>query len=357
MTHIFRHRTAPFICLLCAVAALSSCRHRDFCEDHLDHAPTPMLTLLAHYARLWEIPASADMPYADWAAAWPASLPMAYADQTPGIPEGLRVIFFPEGDAPYTANLGPYGGDIQANRQGAHALLLYNNDTECILFDSLDSFSTSHATTRTRSRASYRGNPYHAPAKGGRSAERTVNPPDMIYGAFIPSIDIAPTLKADRPLVDVEMRPLVFTYVIEHAIDAGAEYITSARGALAGMAEGVWLGSGTATDEAVTLLYDCQPGPASVTAVVRSFGTPSHTSPEYGSRAPGRFALNLELCLKNGKVLSYDFDVTDQIAAQPRGGVVRVGGINIKEEDATTYGSGFEVDVTDWGDTETLPMY
>lgn len=57
--------------------------------------------------------------------------------------------------------------------------------------------------------------------------------------------------------------------------------------------------------------------------------------------------LNLEVRLKNGKVKNFDFDVTDQVHRQPRGGVIIVDNLVIS-------GGEFEVDVEDWGDYEDI---
>lgn len=68
-------------------------------------------------------------------------------------------------------NVAPEG-DIVRMRPGEHSPLLYNNDTEYIVFDDMNSFASAKATTRTRTRASYAGNPYME-----NTVENTVNAP------------------------------------------------------------------------------------------------------------------------------------------------------------------------------------
>lgn len=344
-------KTPPLGMALWLLAAFlaSGCRHRDLCESHWEHAPKACLNLRADYRIAWEIPA--ETSYADWRSQWPPGLDFGYDDLLPGTPDGLRVWTFPPTREPYTNNLPPHGGEISFLEEGEHALLLYNNDTEAIRFEDMDSWITSKATTRTRYRSTYGGNPYYTPQS---RSERTITPPDMVYGAYIGSYR-AIMRQGAAPDIEVEMQPLVFTYVVIHEFDQGLEHVAYARGALAGMAEGVWLHSGESTLEAATLLYDCDVSSKAVVAQVQSFGIPGYPKKEY-ARADGQYALNLEVLLHNGKMKSFDFDVSDQVAAQPRGGVIKVGGIKIDPKDADSSGSGFKVDVNGWGEEEDLQM-
>lgn len=48
--------------------------------------------------------------------------------------------------------------------------------------------------------------------------------------------------------------------------------------------------------------------------------------------------------------------MTEQVAAQPQGGVIVVSGIEISDEEGQKGGSGFEVDVNDWGEYEDVEL-
>ena len=76
------------------------------------------------------------------------------------------------------------------------------------------------------------------------------------------------------------------------------EYVSLARGALAGMAQAVWLNSGHTSDEAATVLYDCTVEKFGIQALVRSFGIPDFPNEHYGRRAKRKYGLNLEVRLK-----------------------------------------------------------
>ena len=54
------------------------------------------------------------------------------------------------------------------------------------------------------------------------------------------------------------------------------------------------------------------------------------------TRAPRSHALNLEVRLKNGIIKNFYFDVSDQIAKQPQGGVIVVKGIEISVAPSAT---------------------
>jgi hypothetical protein len=71
---------------------------------------------------------------------------------------------------------------------------------------------------------------------------------------------------------------------------------------------------------------------------------------------PNKYGLNLELRLRNGETLTYDFDITDQVRIQPNGGIITVGGIVVPDEVGKKGGSGFNVEVKDWGDYRDIEL-
>ena len=70
------------------------------------------------------------------------------------------------------------------------------------------------------------------------------------------------------------------------------------------------------------------------------------------------YHLNLEVRLHNGAMKTFEFDVTDQVKAQPRGGVIIVsdGLVITDEEGAAGSDSGFDIDVEGWGDYIDIPL-
>ena len=55
-------------------------------------------------------------------------------------------------------------------------------------------------------------------------------------------------------------------------------------------------------------------------------------------------------------MLSFDYDVTDQVLAQPHGGVIVIKGIEVKVEQGVTNSGGFDVSVSDWGPYEDIVL-
>lgn len=330
-----------------AAAALVSCRHRDFCYDHDDHRYTARALVRADYVLRWEAP---DPGQTDWSRHWPADMPMAYADLLPRKPAALRVVAY-GGQAPHYSTLPPDGGTLQT-AEGPQDLLFINADTEYIVYDGMGAFATAMATTTTRTRQTYRGNSKYTPASRA-DGERTLSPPDVAFVQRVAGHEARPAAEATE--LSVTLQPVVHTWVVCFRFAAGLKYVSLARAALAGMAAGVWLNTGTNTREAATLLFDCQKTPWGFIAPVRSFGQPGYPHPDY-TRATGQYALSLELALTGGKFLTLEYDITDQIVRQPRGGVVEVRDIEVREEQAVSYGSGFEVDLNGWGQYEDVVM-
>lgn len=231
--------------------------------------------------------------------------------------------------------------------EGVHSLLFYNNDTECIVFSGLSASATATATTRTLTRSGF---------KELHGDERTVNPPDMLYGCYMEEHFAERTLEAvELPVV---MRPLTYTYLIRYEFRKGVKYVALARGALAGMAESVYLKDGHTGPDAATVMFDCTVEDFGAEAQVQSFGVPDYPGDHYvrGGEDERRYSLNLEVRMRNGKFKTFDFDVTGQVKGQPRGGVIVVKGLEISDEEGGGVGGGFDVDVDGWGDYVDIPV-
>lgn len=339
--------TATYIPLLVGMLTVFvSCEHKDLCFDHDGHAPKSAVHIGTEYEQEWELTCEDGM---DWETEWRDEFGMEYDELRPDIPDGLRVQIYHDDGTSSTLNVPAEGGVVQM-RPGEHSLLLYNNDTEYIVFDDMTSYASARATTRTRIRSTYMGSSYLENA-----ADNTVNEPDMLYGCYVDSYTAERKVETDE--LPVTMHPLVFTYLVRYKFSHGQEYVALARGALAGMAGAVWLNSGRTSDESATVLFDCTVEDFGAQASVQSFGVPDYPNNLYTTRAGERtYALNLEVRLKNGTLKSFDFDVTDQVARQPQGGVIEVDSIEISDEEGQAGGSGFEVDVDDWGEYEDIEL-
>ncbi len=327
-------------CAAVCASSLSSCDHKELCFDHWDHASRYSVDCRIGWQRQWQYPSDGG---ADWQAGWQDyDFGMAYDDLLPPKPSGVRTQVYTDGHNNEHSNISADGGIVNMT-PGEHQILFYNNDTEYIVFNDITSLAQATATTRSRSRSTYIGNSTVKPSQ----KENTVNPPDFLFGHFIESYRAEKSQVA--PVVDITMKPLVFRYLIRYHFAHGLEYVGLGRGALAGMAGSVYLTDGHTGSDAATVLYDCELRPWGVEAVVNTFGVPNYPNPDY-SRATGVYGLNLEVRLRNGRIKNFDFDVTDQINRQPRGGVIEIFGIVISDEEGKEDGGSFNVDIDGWGE-------
>lgn len=343
-----KRNAMKYILLPAMLLAAYSCEHKELCFDHDEHAPKTEILVKATYQQEWEVPAQGGT---DWESypSFAQRFGFEYDSLRPAVPEGLRVQVYNDDGTNNVVNLEPEGGTVQM-RPGEHSLLFYNNDTEYIVFDDMNSYASARATTRAVTRSTYLGSQYM-----DNAADNTVNQPDMLYGNYMESYTAV--RQPETTELPVTMHPLVFTYVVRYEFSHGLEYVALARGALAGMAESVMLNTGRTSAEAATILFDCTLQPYGAQACVRSFGVPDYPNALYKTRAATRtYALNLEVRLNNGQMKTFDFDVTDQVAAQPEGGVIVVKDIEITDEEGQAGGSGFDVTVDGWGEFEDIEL-
>ena len=320
-----------------AMLPLAGCR-KDLCYDHNLHGTR----IQVHKQPEWVLEWERDNTLTDWQQSWDEEFGVDYDDLRPGMPSGLRVVNYEESGNVRIHNI-PAEGGIVSLAEGNHAFLLYNNDTEYIVFNDVDSWASASATTRTRTRSSYFAQ--------GHDGEITVNPPDMLYSCYVPDYTAVRAVEPDE--LPVTMQPLVYTYYVRYEFKSGREYVALARGALSGMARSVYLFDGSTSDDAVTLLYDCELTDYGAEARVMSFGVAAQSAV---FRSGETYNLNLEVRLTNGNLKSFDVDVTSQMRSQPRGGVIVVEGLGISDTEGTAGGSGFDVEVNGWGEYEDIPL-
>ena len=179
-----------------AATMLTGCR-KDLCYNHDEHAPTTKANVSFEWEQEWERDYGAN-----WTNNWNSEWKVNYDDLRPEIANGIHAIVYHPDDTRLEATI-PIEGDIIPLTEGYNCILFYNNDTEYITFDNLDTSVSASASTRTRTRNSF------AEIHEG---ERTVNQPDMLYGNYVEDFEAVKTIKAQE--LPVLMRPLVYTYHI-----------------------------------------------------------------------------------------------------------------------------------------------
>lgn len=333
-------RTVLAATMICCI--FTSCR-KDLCYNHFR---TASVSLDWEYA--WERDYGMHH-YDTWNE---AEQGFAYSSLLPKRPSGVTLLVYgQDNESPSLSFMNEKGADVNLGEGGEHSLLFYNNDTEYIVISDLGTLPMARASTTGRSRSSLTEIIERHPN------ESTKNPPDVLFASFIENVPEV-GIHQSVPL-PVRMQPLVYTYIIRYEFEHGIGHVALARGALAGMAESVYLRNGVTSEQSATLLYDCELTEYGAIAKVRSFGVPGFPDEYYG-RAPRNgqahiFTLNLEVRLTNGKTKEFTFDVTPQLAKQPRGGIITVTGIRV-EDNENLNDSGFHVTVDDWGEHEDIDL-
>lgn len=146
-----------------------SCR-KDLYYEHFKEVD---LHLEITYSLDWHLPCDEN-----WNEKWPAEWTVDWDRMLPRVPEGVRLHVFDYGDkTPISShNFEHHGGRVAIN-SGRYDMLLYNNDTEGIIFENMHAVNEAVATTRTRTRSTSYSNKY--------PDELTANVPDMLFAAFL----------------------------------------------------------------------------------------------------------------------------------------------------------------------------
>lgn len=327
--------------LMAVMSMMTSCRD-ELCYNHY-----PTLSVSLSWEHEWERDYGMNHP-----VNWDASLHgFGYDSLRPGKPEWVNLVRFSADGSRDEHFLQNHGGYVNVDEGAGQSFLLYNGDTEYIILSDMALPPTARASATGRSRSSL------TYVSEKHPTARTTNPPDVLYSAYVS--DVPAVEKHKNASMSIKMQPLVYTYVIRYEFDYGNEHIAFARGALGGMAESVYLLDGRSSDDTAIILYDCDLKTYGCEAHVRSFGIPGFPDEYYGrteAEASSRpYTLNLEVRLKNGKYVEFNYDVSDQIASQPRGGVIKVSGLRIEDEISFS-DSGFNVVVDGWGDREDIDL-
>ena len=127
-------RTGLGILLACAAMApllLSSCR-KELCYNHWEHSMSVKADIRAAYEQEWELDCGCA-----WEDTWQTyGFNTGYDLLRPAVPGGLKVLVY-NPDGKYEEVNGAPEGFLVRMSEGEHSLLMYNNDTEYLLFNDL----------------------------------------------------------------------------------------------------------------------------------------------------------------------------------------------------------------------------
>lgn len=337
-------RTPLYMALYAATLLLLGGCRKDLCYDHPDHAFSVQVNLTATWEQEWE-----RSYQTDWQSVWNPAWPQRYDDLRPDVPTGIRARIYTGGTAENEGNLSPEGGRLYMN-EGTHDLLFYNNDTEYIVFNDIAALASASATTRSLTRGAFEA--LHA-------GERTVNQPDMLYGAYIGSYEALPTQETVG--LPVRLQPLTYTYLVRYEFQQGFQYVALARGALAGMAESVYLNDGHTGPEAATVMFDCTLRDYGPEATVKSFrhsrlppATTTATHPHHGTLLPPQS--RSASAQRRDEDLRVRCDGPSEGPAPWRRDYRLRRPCHHRRGSAAGFDSGFDIDVEGWGDYIDIPL-
>lgn len=227
--------------------------------------------------------------------------------------------------------------------EGYNHLLIYNNDTEYIVFSDMDHYHTASVTTRQR----------NILMQPSQTQTAIYAQPDVIYTSTI-SQDATPEYYCGTDTLHADLYPIVYKYLIQFQFSSGLQYAFRSRGYLSGMARSVNLSDRCTSSATATLPFSCTATSSGLQTIVCSFGAPSFQANDYTSCDRVPHTLQLEVLMKNGKSKTFKYDITEQIHKQPQGGVITIEGLTITKDEAKGDDAGFDVDVDDWEDFQVI---
>lgn len=243
-----------------------------------------------------------------------------------GLPEGVRVYFYSLKTNKYVQDNYLTNGGKSEIREDDYQLILYNNDSEKIVFQNIGKYETHEASTNQMSRPSFQN-----PVQG----EHTYSQPDNLWWDHIDSFEISPESTT------IHFKPKQMVHLYNGRIEVeGLENAHGVRGAITGMIGRLQLASGKGS-ESSTIFFDATSDSNTVSFSFRSFGT------FCGESVSTKHYLALEFLLKNG-IVQRNIDITNLLKKNPNGGNFAIDAEISLPPDTTSTNGGFDSNVNDW---------
>lgn len=244
------------------------------------------------------------------------------------LPTGIRVYFFSKETNKSFQDNFPSSGGITTIRNGTYSLLMYNNDSEKILFRNTLLRDSFEAYTREQVRSSFI-NPV--------PEEKTYEEPDNLWISYLDSVEISSSTKEIR-LYPVQTVHRYTGHIKTDQVDK----IQAARGAISGITTSLLLRKQSTGKEPGTLLFDAVKTADGISFTFSSFGP----YPRNGSQ-PRKHYLSLEFLLANG-IYRHNFEITNPLDSIPGGGVLPVNYIVLPPDTTAGNGGSFDGNVDNW---------
>ena len=223
---------------------------------------------------------------------------------------------------------------------GKYDMLLYNTDTENIIFQASDDFEKYTASTTIT--------PFGFDSMG--VAYKHLDEPDELLGALVTGVDLSKP-STDSMEIDVELNPYSIIYLIQVVIlnnddDQEMQAIGASGITITGLSQGVDLFTRKTFDKTILITTeDIKPlqNHANVrledgtvvenadilAARMLTWGLPGINPMEptkYGSKAAvvNQNFIGIEVTLRNGIPYTVSYEITEQLRNKPAGGVLTV---------------------------------
>ena len=223
---------------------------------------------------------------------------------------------------------------------GKYDMLLYNTDTENIIFQASDDFEKYTASTTIT--------PFGFDSMG--VAYKHLDEPDELLGALVTGVDLSKP-STDSMEIDVELNPYSIIYLIQVVIlnnddDQETQAIGASGITITGLSQGVDLFTRKTFDKTIMITTeDIKPlqNHANVrledgtivenadilAARMLTWGLPGINPMEptkYGSKAAvvNQNFIGIEVTLRNGRPYTVSYEITEQLRNKPAGGVLTV---------------------------------
>ncbi|WP_455591135.1 DUF5119 domain-containing protein [Bacteroides sp.] len=282
-------------------------------------------------------------------------------------PEGVRISLYNGKES--TTYRETYGGNI-VSADGEHHLLVFNSDTEMILFRGMDKLGTAEAYLDVRTRTPYRNSPatkansangiYYSPLSRANSktrSEELVGQPDRVFAAAVNTINVS--YNATQTNDTVHVRPQSRVMFVNLTVRVrGIGNVRECRGSLSGVSRSYFLGQEAIGQETGTMIFDLEKNNNTYTQTVTVFGLVKSPE-EVPVEERVQQIVSLEFLLVDNSVKTFEVDVQKDIKfddLKPEVEIpieveqVVIPNVNPGSE------SGFDVDINDWGVQENIPI-
>lgn len=258
--------------------------------------------------------------------------------QGASLPEGVLITFYDPGKGTDFTFFREAAGGSVSMPDGEYDVLVYNGDTEKLLFRNMDRFETAEAYLDVRSRA---------------SVETFIGEPDPNFAVFSGHVTLVSGQK--EPVV---VKPQCYVSFATVKVKlTGIDNVKACRGSLSGISRCLNLSTGKPGSESCTLIFDLEKEGDTYTQNIAFFGL----CPNSGStRAENevRNLLTLDFLLLDNTVKTFEYDMTDKIEpgeTPDAGKPLEIEGIEIPDIESPD-GGGFDAGIGGWDQEEDIPL-